>query len=368
MLVISAGGCSSDEKEPDASGQMRDITSVELVKYMKLGWNLGNTLEACGAVKNTVTDYETLWGNPVTTPEMIKGIHDAGFSTIRIPVAWSNLMKDDYTIDSALFSRVKEVIGYAVECDMYAILNIHWDGGWFKDFPTKYDECMKKYTRIWEQISAEFKDYSDKLVFESLNEEGCWDSVWNRYSGGDKEGAYGILNDMNQNFVNIVRASGGNNQKRHLLIAGYCTDIALTCDPCFKMPEDPENRCIVSVHYYTPSTFTILEEDADWGKCAEKWGSDAEIAELNRNMAMLKETFVDKGIPVIVGEYGSTTKNKDADSVRLYIKSVCKAAYDLDMCPVFWDNGAFYDRSALKFRDNELAAIFKEISDSGRKS
>ena len=200
---------------------------------------------------------------------------------------------------------------------MYAIINIHWDGGWISKADEDHDGTLEKYKAVWKQVTAEFSDYSDKLIFESLNEEGVYENTWNRYSNvGDKEKAFGLLNELNQTFVDLVRESGGNNAKRHLLIAGYATDVDLTCDPAFKMPADPQNRCAVSVHYYTPSTFAILTEDADWGKARSTWGSTQEINELNGYMDKLKTTFVDKGVPVIIGEFGTTTTNKEPESLR----------------------------------------------------
>ena len=162
--------------------------------------------------------------------------------------------------------------------------------------------------------------------------------------------------------MDIVRASGGNNAKRHLLISGYGTDIDLTCDPLFQMPQDPANHCAVSVHYYTPSDFAILEEDASWGKVRSTWGTDADIQQLNHYMDMLQTAFVDKGVPVIIGEYGCPKKNKDADSVRLFLSSVCEAAYSRKMCPVMWDvTGLHYDRSACQMYDSVLQENFQKI-------
>ncbi len=345
-------------------------TATETVKNMGIGWNLGNTLEACGDWINgsTVKDYETAWGNPVTTKEMIDGIRAAGFKTVRIPVAWSNLMAADYTINIELLKRVKEVVDYCSANDLYAIVNIHWDGGWFEKFATDYDECMKKYTSVWTQISNYFKDYPKNLIFESLNEEGCWNSIWNRYggsSGEDKTRAYSILNNINQKFVDIVRASGWNNASRCLLIAGYATDIDLTCDDCFKMPTDTiSNKLIISVHYYTPSTFTILEQDADWGKCATTWGTDAEINQVKTDFTKMKNKFSNNGVPVIVGEYGTTTVNKDPASVRLYITTVCKTAYDMGLCPLLWDSSTHYSRTEGKIRDPQLAAMFLQYKEA----
>ena len=292
---------------------------------------------------------------------MIKGYKDCGFGVMRLPVAWSNMMdKETYTISPEYMARVKEVLNWALDSDLYVILNIHYDNGWFSGFADdkKRDECFKKYESIWTQLCDAFGDYGDHLMFESLNEEGGWEDLWNRYSNeGDKEKSYSILNDMNQRFVNIVRNSGKNNGKRHLLIAGYNTDIDLTCDELYKMPEDPENRCAVSVHYYTPSTFAILEKDASWGKAKTTWGNDADKKLLTKYMDMLKTNFVDKGIPVIIGEYGCSTKNKQAKYINLYLSSICKEAYTRGMLPVLWDiTDVFYDRTTCTFKDPDLLA------------
>lgn len=344
---------------PSGNG-MRDMTTMQIVKEMGLGINLGNTMESCGDWINKnggVRAYETAWGSPVITEDMIKGYASCGFGVLRIPVAWSNLMDGSYNIDPAYMARVKEITDWALDSGMYAIVNIHYDGGWWEKFPSEKDKCMQKYTRIWEQISEAFKDYGDRLMFESLNEEGGWDSLWNRYGGGTagKAESFGLLNEINQKFVDTVRSSGGNNAFRHLLIAGYNTDIDLTCDSAFVMPKDSAGRCAVSVHYYTPSNFCILEEDASWGKAKPDWGSSSDISELTRNMDKLKKTFVDKGIPVIIGEYGVATKNKTPETIRLFLSSVAKEAYQRDMCPLLWDiTNVFYDRQKCGFIDGEL--------------
>ncbi len=376
-VLIALCSCGTDkpaETEAPApvsetmSLEMRDITTAELVRDMGIGINLGNTYEACGSwinPENGVAGYETAWGSPQIKEEMIKGYKEAGFGVLRVPVAWSNLMAEDYTISSELMARVTEVINWALDSDLYVILNVHWDGGWWEKFPTDREECMKKYTRIWEQICENFKDKCDHLMFESLNEEGCWNDVWNRYGGTTgKEEAYALLNEINQKFVDIVRGSGGNNGKRHLLIAGYATDIDLTCDPLFKMPNDPENRCAVSVHYYTPPTFCILEKDASWGKARTTWGTEKDLKELDNNFKRMKETFTDKGIPVIIGEYGVSTKNKEPEQIRNFLTTVCKTALEYDLCPVLWDiTNVFYDRYSCKMIDEELASAYLEISE-----
>lgn len=368
VCIFSAGlcGCNAEAKE-----SMRDMTTMEVVREMGLGINLGNTMEVSGAYYGTVQAYETGWGSPVVTKEMIQGYKDCGFGVLRVPVAWSNLMGKDYAISPEYLARVKQIVEWALESDLYVIMNIHWDGGWFSNFADdkKRESCFAKYESIWTQLTEAFGGYGDKLMFESLNEEGGWEEIWNRYSNqGDKEKSFGILNDINQKFVDIVRGSGGNNEKRHLLIAGYNTDVELTCDSAFKMPNDPAGRCAVSVHYYMPSTFAILEKDATWGKAQTEWGSDSDVAELNKYMDMLKTTFVDKGVPVIIGEYGTSTSNKTPEMVRKYLTSVCEAGYTRGICPVLWDiTDVFYNRTTMKFQDPELLKELMEIKNLERK-
>lgn len=352
------------------SADMGDMTTMELVKDMGMGINLGNTMESCGTWINSssVTNYETGWGSPVITQEMINGYHEAGFGVLRVPVAWSNMMQENYTIHPDYLARVEEIVGWALDADLYVILNIHYDSGWWTEFPTDKENCMEKYARIWEQLCEAFEEYDEHLMFESLNEEGGWDSLWNRYSGSSdgKQDSFDLLNEINQTFVDIVRDSGGNNEERHLLIAGYNTDVDLTCDPMFEMPDDPAGRCAVSVHYYTPSTFCILTEDADWGKAKTEWGSDKDVADLQMYMDKLKTRFVDQGIPVIIGEYGVATENKTREMVNLFVTSVCEEAYTRGMCPVLWSTtGNFYDRTNCEMYDAELNEALREIVSAG---
>ena len=351
---------------PDSG--MRDITTMELVRDMGIGINLGNTLESCANwyeedwiakwSEGKPENYETAWGSPVITKDMIEGIAREGFGVLRIPVAWSNRMQHDgsYTIDSDYDARVHQIVDWTLECGMYAIINIHWDGGWVNKFPDDPQESMKCYTHMWEQIAASFRDYDDYLMFESQNEELGWESLWNPWGGTNgKAEAYALCNEINQAFVDTVRSSGGNNAKRHLLISGYNTGIDRTCDAMFQMPNDPANRMAVSVHYYSPAGFAILEEDADWGKATPTWGSEQDYASLRSEMDMLKSHFTDKGIPVIIGEYGCPTKNKEPESVRRFLTAVCQEAYQRGHCPVMWSTpGGHYNRETYKMEDQTL--------------
>lgn len=363
----TSGNQNEDNNEQKVQ-EMRDISTMELVREMGIGINLGNTFESCGdwIIGDSVLRYETAWGSPKIREYMIQGYEKCGFGVLRIPVAWSNMMGEDYTISPEYLARVKEVTEWALNSNLYVILNIHWDGGWWEKFPTEKEDCMYHYERVWTQLCEAFGGYGDHLMFESLNEEGCWNDVWNRWGGTEgKDEAYGLLNEINQKFVDIVRKSGGNNAKRHLLIAGYGTDVELTCDPLFKMPNDPENRMAVSVHYYTPSTFAILDKDADWGKAQTEWGSERDIEELNRNMDLMKTTYIDKGIPVIFGEFSCAAKaNKTREMINLYMTKVCEAIYSRGMCPVIWDvENDFYYRAKAEWKDAELLKDLMAIKD-----
>ena len=346
----------------------KDSDSVAFTKKLGLGYNWGNTMEAWG----TGGTLEIGWGAPVSTKEMFEDLKSKGITTIRLPVAWSVRMDKNNKIWDVLDNRVNEIVDYAIGSGMYVILNIHWDGGWINDpktgFTKNWAACMKKYVDIWTQICSRYADYDEHLIFESLNEEGSFDNIWNKYTNqGNKKTAFEILNRINQQFVNTVRESGGKNSSRYLLIAGYGTDIDMTCQPEFKMPADKKKRCMISVHYYTPSTFAILTEDASWGKNRRTWGSDADIAELKKNMAKMKVNFQDKGIGVIVGEYGCPVVNKEPESVRKYLTETATVAYDLGFCPVLWGGSVdIYNRRELKFDDPEIGEMYKALSQKPR--
>ena len=340
---------------------MRDISTMELVKEMGYGINLGNTFEACGSWINgdSADNYIKAWGSPVITKEIIETYANAGFGVLRIPVAWSNMMEEDgtYTISPEYMSRVKEVVDWTLDTGMYAIVNIHWDSGWLSSLPEDVEGTISRFNTMWTQIAECFKDYPDKLMFECQNEELGWESIWNPWSGTEdqKKESFALANRVNQEFVDTVRRGSGNNPQRHLLISGYNTDIERTCDPLFEMPKDPAGRMAISVHYYTPSTLCILDKDASWGKARTEWGHEEDIKELNNNMNKLKETFIDKGIPVIVGEYGCFGNNKEREVKENWMLTVSKAMYEIGACPVLWDTpGDECDRESASFRDPEF--------------
>lgn len=358
----SSAADSAGKQDKSQPGEMRDITSMELCKEMKLCWNLGNTLDVCNADRdsdgkideNSENVDETLWGNVMTTPEIFETLKEQGFNAVRIPITWRDHLSDDYTIDEDWMNRVQEVVDYAYDQDMYVIINLHHDGGgdpefgaWIREMAANdYDGWYAKYSAIWTQICDRFENYSDKLIFESMNEVG-FDEL-------SRTERFSLLNKMNQAFVDLVRSTGGNNPKRHLLIAGYWTDIDQTTTKQFEMPTDPENRCIVSVHYYTPWEFCVCENQYEWG-------TDDEVRTMKNQINKLKTTFIDNGVPVIIGEYG--TGNNENVSVIFFDEMLTKICYDIGIPTFLWDNGSIFNRTTLEWnRQGLLPALQKAVS------
>lgn len=343
--------------------------AVKLAKSLGNGWNLGNTMESTAdwlGKGAKATDYEQAWGQPHTTKEMIDALKSSGFSTVRIPVAWSNMMSDDgnYTISKSYFDRVDEIVGYVLDNDMYCIINIHWDGGWWSDFgssDSKVSEAaMDKYKSMWTQIAKHYSGYSEKLIFESANEE-----LGSKTKGrSSTDESYERVNNINQTFVDIVRGTGSKNKTRYLLIAGYDTDIDKTVDSRFKMPADTvDGKLLVSVHYYTPSTYCIADKESNsWGY-KDSWGTDEDIEEMEKYFAKMKK-FTDEGYGVIIGEYGVCKKNtgssyKVKEGTYDFFKNVKALSEKYGYCAALWDCNDWFNRNDCAFTAKELEAIYK---------
>jgi endoglucanase len=341
-LIFSSFSCTSKKN-------LQDELNIEPLNFpgFGIGINIGNTLDSIGT--HTWFAGETGWGNPLITHEFIKSLKAHGYKTVRLPVSWADYMGEapDYIIKDSWLRRVKEVVDWIVGEDLYCILNIHHDGGgadksWIRNMSVNEDIISHQFETVWKQIAIYFNNVSEeKLIFESMNEVG-FDDLWSRWGGmSGKNEAYRKFNLLNQIFVDTVRAAGGNNTTRKLLIAGYDTDIELSTDFLFQMPADTTNgRLLISIHYYTPSTFCIAEEpDNSWG-FRNNWGSDADYAELRMQFYKLKTSFIDKGYPVILGEYGVTKRNKDEESRLRWMIAVTQICLDYGICPVLWDTGA----------------------------
>lgn len=378
------------------NGLMRDnMNSAKFMQEMGLGWNYGNSLEQAVDTSKMTEDElakvdvnycETSANNIALTQKNVDELKRYGFKNIRIPVAWSNLMeisedKMTYTINKDYLQRVEEVINYCLNDGLYAIVNIHYDGDWWGQFGDEDKEIRKqawaRYEQIWTQLSERYKDYSDLLVFESANEElgDRLNDDWRNRSTNPKTGVltvdeqYETLNEINQKFVDIVRASGGNNEKRYLLIAGYSTNIERTCDDRFKMPNDTieENgvsKLSVSVHYYTPWNYCGGSEyhqgEGDAPRLFD-WGTDEQIASMHQDIDAMSK-FTEKGYGVIIGEYGVQTSA--ADGIPTYLKEVAKYAIEKGMVPVLWDNGTWFDRENSRVAFDNVAQAIIDVTGS----
>lgn len=380
--ALLLGGCGGTEPAPGTDApettgseapapaeEKNELTSLEVIRKMGNGINLGNTLEAyahSSYLNGANPDgMETGWGQPYTTAEMMRDMKNLGFDTIRIPVAWTNGINyesGDYTIDERLMNRVETVVNYALDADMYVIINDHWDGSWWGMFGAEdqavRDQAMELYRSMWTQIGERFKDYSYKLIFEGANEE-----LGDRLNDSDVTGAKGKLtpnqcyektNEINSEFVKVIRSLGGKNADRFLLIAGYNTDIEKTCDERFQMPEDSaENKLLLSVHYYTP-----------WDYCGtdsvNTWGSPTNYEQQNGLFEQLSK-FSEQGYGVVIGEYAVMMKNGGIkDNTDRFYANLLDNCDLYDYCPVLWDCSNFYKRASGITSDEALAKLFDE--------
>lgn len=356
-LALSIAGCSGGEASNPA--EWTELDQSAITAAMGMGWNLGNQLEASN---NKVPD-ETAWGNPTISEDLIKAVKEQGFKTIRIPVSYLSKIGDgpDYKIDEAWLNRIQEVVDYVVNNDMFAIINIHGDGyytvdgAWLLCVDENQDEIKAKYEKVWQQIAGRFKDYDQHLIFESMNEE-----FDNTYGEPDPTG-YANINAYNQIFVDTVRKTGSNNEKRWLLMPGWNTNIGHTVgDKGFVIPEDTlckadGKRIMISVHFYDPYNFTLDENIASattqWGKYATKkfdtWGQEDYV---DSQMKLLNDKFVSQGYPVVIGEMGIVDKTHIDPSMnefrRYWNEYVVKSAKANGCIPIYWDNG-FNGRNGL---------------------
>nr|ALX72722.1 endoglucanase A [uncultured bacterium] len=307
-------------------------TAQEAVTNMGVGWNLGNTLEAHAKKPNPDLDSywgqeglesENDWGQPNTKPEVFKMMKEAGFGAIRIPVTWYNHMDKDGNVNAEWMARVKQVVDYALAQDLYCIINVHHDTGadeagvhvsWIKAEGANYDKNKSKFKKLWLQIATEFKDYNQRLLFESYNEMldkySSWNYATSNKSGGYNEteamDAYKAINDYAQSFVNVVRGTEGNNGVRNLVVNTYgaccggkwgSNELPMGPIREMKLPEDvTSNHLIFQIHSYPglkPNNLATIK------------------SQVTTMMSDLKTILAAKGAPVIVGEWG--TLNDDSD-------------------------------------------------------
>ena len=343
-----------------AQAQTSLPTASQVASQIKVGWNIGNTLEAqCG---------ETAWGNPAVTQALINSIKAAGFNAVRIPAAWDcHANQTTHVIDAAWLARVKQVVDYAINDGMYVILNEHWDDGWLENHVTFADQAAVnvKQNAYWTQIANYFNSYNEHLLFAGTNE------VHQDYNTPTSENIT-VQQSYNQTFVNAVRATGGNNATRTLVVQTYNTNIAFGLT-YFSMPTDSaSSRLIVEVHYYDPYDYTLNASGPclAWGAPYTQYSGCAWAQEsyVDSTFAQVKAKWVNAGIPVIIGEYGVQTRSGlDLASRQYYLKYINSSAKTNGIKTFYWDNGvgggfALFDRNSGAITDQgALNAIMQGV-------
>lgn len=341
---------------PDVSAEFE--TAADAVKHMGLGWNLGNALDANNQQyhdpaqanywgQQDVTS-ESCWGQFPATVELMTMMKDAGFGAIRVPVTWYNHMDMDGNVDAAWMNRVHDVVDYVISQGLYCIINVHHDTGadsnnwksWLKADATNYTANKARYEKLWQQIAEEFRNYDQHLLFEAYNEMLDAQSSWNF---AQTSTAYDAINNYAQSFVNIVRASGGNNAQRNLIVSDYGASCGNGTwsnklqDPLkqMKVPDGESNHIIFEVHNY-PSLVDNNKEDRSI--------SDIQN-EIDEWITNLKTYLVSKGAPVIIGEWG--TSNVDAGDGKTdydvrkelmfqFVDYLIKAMKQNDIATFYW--------------------------------
>lgn len=339
------------------------LTAVELTQQMGVGWNLGNSLEAIGG--------ETAWGNPQVSRELIEAVKAAGFDTVRIPVAWSQFSDaENFVIDESWKRRVEAVVNYALDADLYVIMNIHWDNGWMQPTYAEQAYVNNRLAIMWTQIAEHFEGYDQRLLFAGTNEvmvEGDYGTPTEEY--------YTVQNSFNQTFVDTVRATGGNNAERYLVVQGFNTNIDHTVNFA-QIPQDTvSDRLLMEVHYYDPYNFTLNESSniTQWGSIAtdpsvtETWANESYV---DNQFQRMKTHFVDQGIGVILGEYGVISRQnvQGHETYRHYWNEyITQSALAHDLVPVYWDNGyagnggfALFDRYSGAVIEPELVELLTQ--------
>lgn len=359
----SSGGGSGPPSGPTGTPTPTPPAIFGTAKAMIPGINLGNSLEAVNGTNESTTtvtwsppfstSQETWWGNPVVTQAVFDGYAAAGFKSVRIPVAWAEYTDSSGNISPVWLARVGQVVTYARNAGLYAIINIHWDGGWVDAQPALQATVQARMTNYWTQIANYFNSYDDHLIFAGMNE------INNTTLGQNTPGAADCATEQsyNQTFVNAVRATGGNNATRPLMVQAYLTSInyGLLCNAT--MPTDTaSNALMLEIHYYDPYDFTLNNSSSIW-----QWGASATIPSatetwanesyVDAQFAKMQTTFVNNNVPVIMGEYGAYDKlnfstNPATETfpgmlayTRAWDKYVTVSAVQHGITPIFWDAG-----------------------------
>ena len=326
-----------------------ETEAFQFTRGMKAGWNLGNTFDAvdCAWLSDGLL-YEMAWSGAMTQPRLFDALKEAGFGAVRIPVSWHNHVSGEtFTIDPAWLARVKEVVDDALKSGLSVIVNIHHDVDTAYLYPddAHLDNSKRYVTAIWGQLAEAFRDYGDALIFESMNEprlKGTEIEWW--LNPKDKKSAEAVrcINALNQAFVDTVRASGGNNATRYLLVPGYGASADGALHQAFELPADSAaDRLIVSVHAYTPYAFALQDGAQPGSKSTFDAGNAKDRAEIDSLMRKLYDRFIANGVPVVIGEYGARDKGGNLQARAAFTAYYVAAASAHGIPCFYWDNHAF---------------------------
>lgn len=358
--------------EPDATGMSKDKSAMQLSQSLKMGFNIGNTYEAIYTDGNGyLAGDESSWGNPTPNAILFKAVKADGFDIVRMPLSFSHklvksvkakgLYTDDttYEIKKEWLDKIAKSVDEAIAEGLYVMINIHWDGGWMNHVNDKYSSAIhKRFEEYWKQIALRFRDYDEHLIFAGMNE--VYDEDNNVWNVTPPEECFKVHNQLNQLFVNVVRATGGKNYYRYLVLQSYVTSIDYALSK-FVMPLDVvKDRCFVESHYYDPYDFTIMADEGyktEWGKpFAESGGTVSNFGQedsMEKTMKSLSK-FTSNNIPVIIGEWGLefrknlTPKEKldrHIDSRNYYSWYIVKTCLNNKILPMNWDTGYLINRN-----------------------
>jgi endoglucanase len=353
-LVAVAGGVGAvltirtafaEPEDPQAGGaDAAQLSAEETVAAMQPGWNLGNSLDAVG-------EDETAWGNPRITPELLESVRAQGFNSIRIPVTWSAHQAEDgdYAIDAEYMARVKEVVDLALEDGFYVLINVHHDSWqWVNQMPTQHDTVLARYNAAWTQIAAAFADAPPELVFENINEP--------QFAGVSEEEGDALLAELNESFHEIVRGSGGVNAERLLVIPTLHTssDQARLDAAAASIASLNDPMIAATVHYYGFWPFSV-------NIAGYTTFNDEVRGDIEATFDRVKATFIDQGVPVILGEWGLLGFDKHTGVIEQgeklkFFEYLGYYADQVGMTTMWWDNGQHFDRESHTWQDPDLWA------------
>lgn len=341
LALLAAGGISY------SAGQR----GLRMARALGAGINVGNSLDVYGVSRYhpdaSVTDYETFWNNPPISAELLDAILAQGFSTVRLPVSWGEHQLGDGSVDPLWMARVEEVVDQALDRGFYVILDLHHES-WLVPTPEQEAAVTERLCVLWEQIARTFAQRGERLLFEGMNEPRLKDSE--EWTSGTPE-MQQVINRLNAAFVRTVRAAGGENEERWLLLPAYCTSHREEALQALELPEDP--YLMVTVHAYLPYDFTLDETGS------RTWDPETDAGEIDALAQRLQQLFLRRRIPVVITEFGCHDRAEEAHRLR-WAEYYLKTMTDIGVPCIWWDNGdesRLFDRESGECTAPQLAGV-----------